>query len=154
MNKEGKKRTWKVFLYDRHIATIQSSLTTAAGVYRYLVKKKLYNPDIRVTTGAFVQDTTSIHNQATKVIGGNTFHRYNYHGYAQMDRKTALEGLEHFKRFMMYDSMLRQGSEIVMKKEGPGYSLWHRSIRRQRPKDPKMLEEYLKHNHLGKYAEK
>lgn len=154
MNKEGKKRTWKIFLYSRLIGTVKSSLTTEAGVYRHLVKEKGYNPDIRVTTGAFVQDTTSVYDQATKTINGHTFYRYNYHGYARMDKKTALEGMKRFQRYNMYDSSLRQGAEIVMQREGSGWSLWHRPIRRCIPKDPEMRELYLKHNKKGKYAEK
>jgi len=104
-----------------------------------------------MSESAFIKDTSSVYAQVTKSIGGHTFYRYNFRGYARMDRKTALEGMEHFKRHM-YDSSYRQGAEIVMKKDGIGYSLWHRPIRRQRPKDPEMLEVYLKHNRKGKYA--
>jgi hypothetical protein len=146
MNKEGKMRTWKIYLYSRQVGTIRSSLTTEAGVYRFLVKNKGYNPNIRVTTGAFVQHQGGDRENVEKIIHGHTFYRYNYNGYARMDKKTAIEGIEYFEKRLMYDSFYRQAAEIVMIKEGQGWSLWHRPIRKQRPKDPKMLALYLKHN--------
>lgn len=97
----------------------------------------------------FIKSTAGPYDHISKQINGHKYFRYDYKGWAVMDKKTAEEGIEWFSQKFMYDSSLRQVSEIIMRKSGEGYTLWHRQFRcKLIPKDPAMRKAYYEHNKI------